>query len=175
MEVNINQRGKAILRPANNWFIAFSLLTATLLEMMPIERDWIVPDFLGLTLIFWNIRQPRVVGMGMAWLLGMVMDVHSASVFGEHSLAYTLMAYWAITIHRRVVWFSAGLQALHVLPLLLMAQAVIFLLRISLGGLNPGWTFFVEPLITAAIWPVLQFLLLIPQRLPQTRDKNRPI
>ena len=60
----------SILRPANSWFIGISLLLATTLEMIPIDRDWITPDFLALVLLFWNIRQPRQVGIGTAWLFG---------------------------------------------------------------------------------------------------------
>ena len=56
--------------------------------------------------------------------MGLVMDVHSASLLGENALAYTLLSYFAITIHRRVLWFRSTVQALHVLPLLLVMQVV---------------------------------------------------
>lgn len=166
---------RSILRPANPWFIALSLLIALTLEMIPTDRNWVTPDILALTLVFWNIRQPRQVGMGIAWLFGMAMDVHSASVFGEHALAYTLLSYFAITIHRRVLWFPVLMQAVHILPLFFLAQIVTMGLRLIVGGLNPGWMVLVEPLLTAALWPIAQFLLLAPQKLPDSRDINRPI
>lgn len=174
MEVN-SSGSRSILRPANPLFIGFSLLVATMLEMLPLDRDWVTPDFLALTLLFWNIRQPRRIGIGVAWFFGVMMDVHSASVFGEHALSYTLLSYFAITIHRRVLWFSVGMQALHILPLLYLAQLVSLALRMSFGGLNPGWQVLTEPLLTAALWPMAQFLLLAPQKLPDKRDNNRPI
>ncbi|MDX1667856.1 MAG: rod shape-determining protein MreD, partial [Limnobacter sp.] len=141
----------SILRPANPWFIGFSLIVATILEMIPIDRTVVTPDFLALVLLFWNIRQPRQVGIGLAWVFGVIMDVHSASVFGEHALAYTLLSYFAITIHRRVLWFSVPMQAVHILPLLVAAQWVTLGLRLALGGLNPGWLVLVEPFLTAAL------------------------
>ncbi|NJM31605.1 MAG: rod shape-determining protein MreD [Limnobacter sp.] len=164
-----------MLRPANPWFIASSLAIATLLEMLPLGREWLRPDFLALTLVFWNIHQPRRVGIGLAWVFGVFMDVHSASVFGEHALAYTLLSYFAITIHRRVIWFSPLMQATHILPLLLAAQLVTFSVRLLVGGLNPGFEFFIQSAITAVLWPVLRFVLLVPQQLPESRDQNRPI
>lgn len=165
----------SILRPANPWFIGFSLLVATVLEMIPTDRSWVTPDFLALVLVFWNIRQPRQVGIGISWLFGVIMDVHSATVFGEHALAYTLLSYFAITIHRRVLWFSVMMQAIHILPLLIAAQWVTLALRLAIGGMKPGWIILVEPLLTAALWPLAQFILLIPQKLPESRDNNRPI
>ena len=83
-----------------------------------------VPDFVAMTLVFWSIYQPRKVGIGIAFLMGLVMDVHSASLLGENALAYTLLSYFAITIHRRVLWFRPTVQALHVLPLLVVMQLV---------------------------------------------------
>lgn len=166
---------QSILRPVNPLFIAFSLLLATLFEMMPLDRDWILPDMLALVLVFWNIRQPRRVGIGVAWCFGVIMDVHSASVFGEHALAYTLLSYFAITIHRRVLWFSPILQAAHIFPLFLAAQMVTVGLRITFGGMNPGWWILIESVMTTALWPLTQLILLAPQKLPVSRDDNRPI
>src|SRR5260364_373261 len=69
-------------------------------------RQWPgAPDFVALVLLFWDIHQPRKVGIGIAFALGLLMDVHDASLLGEHALAYTLLSYGAIMIHRRVLWF----------------------------------------------------------------------
>ncbi|MEF1435534.1 rod shape-determining protein MreD, partial [Neisseria gonorrhoeae] len=78
-------------------------------------------DFVALVLLFWNVHQPRKVGMGIAFFLGLLMDVHNASLLGEHALAYTLLSYGAITIHRRVLWMSLGVQTFAVMPLLVVA------------------------------------------------------
>lgn len=164
-----------ILRPANPWFMALTLLAALLFKFMPVDRNWIMPDLLALVLVFWNIRQPRRIGIGAAWCFGAAVDVHSASVFGEHALAYTLLSYFAITIHRRVLWFSPITQAAHIFPLLLAAQAITVAIRILFGGTFPGPELFLQSLLTAALWPLGQFLLLAPQKLPQNRDNDRPI
>src|ERR1700758_3869069 len=116
-------RPQYILQPVNPYFISFSLAAAFLLNLMPWGRLLGVPDFVALVLLFWNIHQPRKVGMGIAFALGLLMDVHGASLLGEHALAYTLLSYGAIMMHRRVLWFSLPMQALHILPLLVLAQA----------------------------------------------------
>ncbi len=166
---------QAILRPVNTVFIAFSLFVALMLNMLPWGRNWIVPDFLALVLVFWNVKQPRKVGMGVAWVFGMLMDVHEASVLGEHALAYSLLSYFAITLHRRVPWFSVTGQMAHVFPLFLAAQAVTLLVRIVAGGMAPPPWMLLESVLTALLWPVVDLLLMAPQRRPTDRDDNRPI
>ena len=164
-----------ILLPANSLFIAFSLVAAFMLNLLP-WGHWVgVPDFVALVLVFWSIHQPRKIGIGVAFCMGLLMDVHSATLLGENALAYTLLSYFAIMIHRRVLWFPAGVQALHVLPLLLVTQAIQLVVRLIVSGKFPGWLYFVASFSTALLWPVVSALLLAPQRRAIDRDETRPI
>ena len=134
-----------------------------------------MPDWVALVLIFWSIREPRKVGMGAGFLLGLLMDVADASLLGQHALAYVLTAYAAAAISRRILWFPLGQQALHVLPLLILVQGVQFLVRAMPGVILPGLSYFIAPFVGAALWIPLTFVLLLPQFQPVERDDNRPI
>jgi rod shape-determining protein MreD len=164
-----------ILLPANPLFIVFSLLVAFLLNLMPWGHTVGVPDFVALALVFWNIHQPRKVGISVAFLMGLLMDVNEATLLGENALAYTLLSYFAIMIHRRVLWFPLRTQALHVLPLLLLTQAVQLLIQLLVTGKFPHWFYFSESFVSAILWPLVSALLLAPQRRAIDRDENRPI
>lgn len=164
-----------ILLPANPLFITASLIVAFLLNLLP-WGHWIgIPDFVALVLIFWSIHQPRKVGIGIAFTLGLLMDVHDATLLGENALSYTLLSYFAIMIHRRVLWFKVATQALHVLPLLLMMQTVQLVIRIMISGKFPGWLYFMESVSAVVLWPVVTWILLAPQRRAINRDDTRPI
>lgn len=164
-----------ILQPVRPWFIVFSLLIALTLNFIP-SSGWLwIPDWIALTLIFWSIREPRRVGMGTGFILGLAMDVADASLMGQHALAYVLAAYFASSLSRRILWFPLAQQALHVLPLLLMVQVVQFAVRAMPGIELPGPGYFLGPLIGAALWSPLTLLLLLPQHQPVERDANRPI
>lgn len=168
-------RPKVLLRPVNPVFIWVSLVVAFLLNLLPWGRLMLVPDFLALALVFWNVHQPRRVGIGAAFVFGLLMDVHSGALFGEHALAYTLLSYGAISLHRRILWFPLGAQALYVGPLLLLAQIASLGVRLWVGGGFPGWSYLLESAIGAALWPVASYILLAPQRRPIERDETRPI
>ena len=93
-----------ILLPVRTWFIALSLVVALLLNMLPTAWWPGVPDWVALVLCFWSVREFRKVGMGWAFLLGVVMDVADASLMGQHTLASVLLAYLSSTLSRRVLW-----------------------------------------------------------------------
>jgi len=124
----------------------------------------VVPDFVALVLAFWCVRQPRLVGIGIGWTIGLLTDAGNGVLLGQHALAYSLLAFLAIWLSRRILWFGPGLQALHVALMLLVAQAAALLVRLAAGDLFPGWPVFVGPLAGALLWPAVTWFLLLPQR-----------
>jgi rod shape-determining protein MreD len=164
-----------ILQPVRHWFVVASLLCALVLNFLPTSAWPWMPDWVALVLLFWSIREPRHVGMGSGFILGLAMDVADASLMGQHALAYVLAAYVASSLSRRILWFPLGQQALHILPLLLLVQAVQFAVRAMPGVDLPGWSYFLGALVGTLLWLPLTFVLLLPQYQPVERDANRPI
>jgi rod shape-determining protein MreD len=164
-----------LLMPVNPLFMWFTLLVALALNVVPLGRVPAMPDFLALVLVFWNVHQSRRIGVGVAFLFGLLMDVHSGAVLGQHALAYTLLSFFAITVHRRLLWFSVPSQALQILPLFLAAHAVSMLVRMIAGGMFPGWELLLAPAFEALLWPIVTLLLLAPQRRAPDPDQNRPL
>ncbi len=171
----IMRSGQQLLLPANPVFIWSSLLAALLLNMLPLGRVPWMPDFLALVLVFWNVHQPLRVGIGVAFMFGLAMDVHQTSLLGQHALSYTALSFLAAMIHRRLLWFSVPSQSVQVLPLFALAHGVEVLIRLIGGGIFPGWIFLVAPLAEAVLWPLVSVLLLVPQRRAPDRDENRPL
>lgn len=164
-----------LLLPVNPIFVWTTLLLAFGLNILPLGRVPGMPDFLAVVLVFWNVHQTRRVGVGLAFAFGLLMDVNDGAILGQHALAYTLLSYFAITIHRRLLWFSVPSQAMQILPLFLAAHAVSFLVRMFAGGMLPGWHLALAPLFEAALWPIVTLLLLAPQRRAPDPDENRPL
>ena len=94
---------------------------------------------------------------------------------GEHALAYVVLAFIANGLARRIMWFPSLLQALHVLPMLLLAQVLMVVVRMYAGENFPEWDYFLSSVVGAALWLPLTYLLLLPQFQPLDRDENRPI
>lgn len=171
----IMRSGQQLLLPANPLFIWGSLIAALLLNMLPLGRTPWMPDFLALVLVFWNVHQPLRVGIGVAFLFGLGMDVHQTSMLGQHALSYSALSFFAALIQRRLLWFKVPSQALQVLPLFAAAHGVELLIRMLGGGIFPGWILLVAPLLEAVLWPFVSVLLLVPQRRAPDPDENRPL
>ena len=164
-----------LLLPVNPVFMWGSLVVAFALNLLPFGRVAAMPDFMAVVLVFWNVQQPRRVGIGAAFAFGLLMDVHEGALLGQHALAYTLLSFFATTIHRRVLWFSLPAQALQIVPLFFAAHAVSTFVRLAAGGTFPGWNLLLAPLLEALLWPLVSLVLLAPQRRPPDRDQNRPL
>lgn len=175
----IMRPGQQLLLPANTVFIWFSLIGALALNMLLnmglFGRAAWVPDLLALCLVFWCVHQPLRIGVGTAFFFGLVMDVHQGALFGQHALSYTVMAFGAVAMHRRLLWFPVPAQSLQVLPLFVVAHLLSMVVRLLAGGSFPGWPYFLSPLFEAMLWPVVTVMLLAPQRRAPDPDDNRPL
>jgi len=169
------QQAQRILLPAKGSFIVLTVALALLFNLLPWRNTAGVPDLTAAVLAFWCIHQPRLVGIGIAWTLGLLLDVANGALLGQHALGYAVLAFLALAMHRRIHWFPLWQQALHLLLLLLLTQLLTRVRRMAAGAGFPGWTYFAGSFICAGLWPVLSFLLLLPQRRAEMLDENRPI
>jgi len=165
---------RRILLPARPWFIYLSLIIALVLVYVP-TGHFPVPDWVALVLVFWCIREPRRVGMFTGFVCGLLVDIGLGAAMGQHALAYVVLTFMASSLSRRVLWFGMLEQALQVLPMLLIAQAIMVGVRLVAGAEFPGWTYFLSSVTAAALWGPVSLLLLLPQFQPTERDDNRPI
>lgn len=175
MSLYYEARPQRILLPASPLFIGFTLIIALLVNLLPWRSVTGLPDLLALVIVFWAVHQPRRVSVGLAWLLGLVMDAGNGTLLGQHALAYAVMAFAANALSRRLLWFPIWPQALQVFLLLLGAQSLMLGVRMIAGAPFPGVLYFAGSFIAAALWPLANILLLAPQRRPESVDENRPI
>ena len=169
------EQPQRILLPVKVGYMALTVVLALLFNLLP-WRDLIgVPDMVALVLAFWCVHQPRKMGIGVAWFVGLIMDAGNGALLGQHAFAYAFLAFGAISLHRRILWFSLWQQAAHVLVLLLACDAVTLGVRMAAGGAFPGLAYFTGSIVAAALWPAATFLLLLPQRRAESVDENRPL
>ncbi len=126
-------------------------------------------------LAIWCVREPLRIGMGVGFVFGLLVDVGQGAAMGQHALAYVVLAYVANGAARRVLWFPLLQQAIHMLPLFLLIQVLMLVVRVLAGAEFPGWSYFLSSLSSALLWAPLSILLMVPQYQPVDRDDNRPI
>lgn len=151
---------REFLLPASRRFIFASFIAAVLLEWLP-WHGWALvvrPDFVALMLLYWCTHKPHRVGIGIAWVLGIVVDVADASLFGQHALAYAVLAFGGLVLNRRVQMFNLVEQSVHVFVLLLLSYAVYAVIHWQVHGLIV-WEYFIGSLTSALLWAPLTLLV----------------
>ena len=172
-------RGQQLLLPANPWFMAASLLVGLVVNLLQNmgflgNAAW-APDVLLVILVFWCVHQPTRVGVFTCFALGLVVDVHQTALLGQHALSFSVMGFLALQLHRRMQWFTGASQAPQILPIFLIGMAVDVSLRYLFGRSLTHWSIVFAPLLEAALWAPISFILLIPQRRAPDPDENRPL
>ncbi len=150
--------------PASGGLVFMSLLVAYVLQVMPWAGRWLLvrPDFVLLVLLFWTVNEPRSIGQGLAFALGLMMDVSDSMLLGQHAFAYVIAVYGAQVLRVRILSFHLPEQTLHILGLTVIASCVMLLLNLLLGADFPGFTLFVAPVLTALGWAPVNWILYAP-------------
>lgn len=142
------------MQPISLISLYFSLLLALLGELLP-WSGWgllLRPDFVLLVVLYWLLRAPHLCNIGTAWFAGLVVDLATGSLFGQHAMAYSLTAFFAVSYQRRMTLFNPGQQAGYVFALLLLTQIMLFVLKLFAGGESPGWNFFLPCISSILLW-----------------------
>jgi rod shape-determining protein MreD len=150
--------------PAGPGLVLASFIAAYLFNSLPWE-GWALsarPDLVLVVLVFWAMHQPGSVGQGLAFALGLLMDVGDSMLLGQHALAYVVAAYGAQVLRVRVLSFPLFEQSLHVLGLFLAATVVLLLLNLLLGASSPGLAMALSPVLDCLAWAPATWLLYLP-------------
>ena len=147
--------------PASAGLMFFSMLAGYMVSALPWSGKWLLsrPDVLLIVLIFWTIHEPRSIGQGIAFLMGLLMDVSDSMLLGQHAFAYVVATFGAQVLRVRILSFHLPEQTLHVLGLTATACFVMLALNLLLGADFPGFAYLVSPVLTALLWGPVSMLL----------------
>ena len=138
-----------------------SVLIAFLLTALPLPHwadDW-RPAWVAMVLIYWCMALPERIGIGIAWCMGLLLDVQQGALLGQNALGLALIAYFVIQIHKRFRLFPLVQQSC------LVGFIIIFYLLISswvtgIMGIPPKtWTYWMPAISSMVLWPWLFVIL----------------
>jgi rod shape-determining protein MreD len=141
--------------------ILATIAVAAILTLLPLPPifDLMRPYWVALVIIYWGLETQDYISLGLAFTIGILLDLLTASLLGMHALSLVIIVYLVTRFRARLRFFPPWQQALSVLALL-VNDRIILLWIISLRGEPlPSLVFWLPPLIGTALWPWL-FLLL---------------
>jgi len=141
--------------------IVLSLLIALMLMIWPLPdfAQAFRPDWVALVLIYWIMALPHRVNVGLAWLSGLMVDVLTGSVLGQHALGLAVLALMVSAVHLRVRVFPLWQQTMTVMALLAIYEVILIMVDGATGQLYQlEWRW--APVLTGMLfWPWALFLL----------------
>ncbi len=159
--VHFSQEPQILQRPVTVKRVLASFVLAFLFMLLPWRGALLLlrPDLLLLLLLYWTVREPRVLGGWTAFTLGLLADAADSSVLGIHALGYSISHALAIQYRLRILSFYRLDQALHVLPLVLVSQAVTATVMFFLKTPQPHWFWWLQTPLTTLLWTLLPLWL----------------
>ncbi|MGD1982757.1 MAG: rod shape-determining protein MreD [Chromatiaceae bacterium] len=135
--------------------IVITVVVGMLLTILPIP-EWARPyrpQWVTLVLIYWAIALPHRVGVGSGFTAGIILDVLTGTLLGQHALGLSVVTFIAIQLHQRIRVFPFWQQSLGVLVLLLVEHLLALWVVGATRGVAPGLSYWLVPVIGALLWP----------------------
>lgn len=141
--------------------ITFSLLLAIYLMLLPVPSQlvWLRPAWVLLILIYWSIAISYRNGLVTAWFTGLMIDLLTGSVLGEHAFALTLVSYGVAKFHLRLRMFPLMQQAMSVFLFVLFYQLVIYCIEGFQGEQPHTYQYWLSSVTSMAVWPLFFVLM----------------
>lgn len=133
-------------------------LFLTILPMPQWAEDF-RPQWVAMVLIYWALALPARVGVFWAWCTGLVLDVTSGTVLGQHALSLSVPVYLAVELHARIRIFPLPQQALSVWVLLLAERLLSMWVVGATGQPTPTLWYWTPTFIGMLLWPWVFILL----------------
>jgi len=138
-----------------------TIVFAFMLAIMPLP-DWAVkfrPDWVTLVLIYWAMALPARIGVTMAWLTGLLLDVSYGTLMGQNAIGMVLVVYVIHMQHQRLRVSSLLQQAIVIFFLLLLKQLIILWVNGMLGRASDNWYYFMPVITSTLLWPWIYLVL----------------
>ena len=150
-------------------YMIISFFVGVLLTLMPLPHflNWFRPQWIFLILLFWVVRAPEYCDIGIAWLMGFLMDCFLGTLPGQHALVYTFLIYIVLKFHAPFSnlprWQQMGVILFFSTANLLL-QKIIFN---TTGNNISGAEYWLPILWSTLFWPWIYALLnhLYPKRI----------
>jgi rod shape-determining protein MreD len=146
----------------HNWFaILLTLSIALILAFLPMPdwTIWLRPAWVLLVLIYWAMMIPHHVGVGFAWMIGLMIDLLNGTVLGEHALAYTVVVYFVSRMHIRLRMYPLLQQGLSIWIFVLLYQFIIYCIQGFIGELPDSHLYWLSSVTSMLLWPWLFILM----------------
>ena len=138
-----------------SFIVALALTIVPLPDMLEVAR----PEWMIMVLVYWVMALPQRVGVGIAWILGLLLDVVRDALLGQYAIILALIAFIVIHLHQRLRVFPIWQQALAVALLVILQYILVFWIKGLTGELPSFWKMLLPAFSTLIFWTPVYLIL----------------
>jgi rod shape-determining protein MreD len=145
----------------HTWAIVATLAFALFLSILPMP-EWaqdLRPQWVAIALIYWALALPERVGVFWAWGTGLVLDVTTSTVLGQHALSLSVVVWLTVELHQRIRIFPLVQQAVSVWVLLLVERLLSMWVIGATGQPTPTLWYWMPTFVGMLLWPWVYVVL----------------
>ena len=148
------------------WVITATFVFALLLTVLPMPDPAAAwrPAWVALVLVYWCMAAPDQVGVVAGWTAGLLLDVMTGTLLGQHALGLSVVAYIAHRTHRRVRVLPLWRQGITVFGLVFLYQALVLWSNGIRGIPVMASAYWISPLVSMLLWPWMFVVLRVVRR-----------
>jgi rod shape-determining protein MreD len=125
--------------------------------MLPL--GYIAPEWILLINIYWAIALPSNNRMLLAFVSGFFVDIVLGQPLGISSLSFVIFIYIILSLYNSLRYMTVPQQMI-VLFILLIVKQHFFIWTFYMFGLDIDYqSLIISSFVTAALWPLIYFLL----------------
>lgn len=152
-----------MIAPASgrSYVIYLTIIIGYLLTLMPLP-EWAQsfrPQWVALILIYWCMALPERIGVGVGFMAGLLLDVLTGTLLGQHALGLSVVAYLTIKLHLRVRVMPLRQQVFTIFILLLVERLLALWSTGAAGYPTPSLWYWATPVVGMLLWPWIYILL----------------
>lgn len=134
---------------------------ALLLSQVPYP-EWMkyaIPDWVLLVLFYWCLAIPERIGVGYAWLSGLLLDILNYSLVGLEALDKAFIGFVAVTAHRRIRLYDLWQQCVVIFILCTISIGFKLWVHNLVYGTEFQLVYWQSALTTCLLWPLVYLFL----------------
>lgn len=145
----------------NYWVILFTFFVALLLTILPLPRMalYFRPEWVFLVLAYWLLFLPDRVGIGTAWVLGLLLDMIMHSLLGMHAFALMVTAYVLLRWKEQLKLFPLFQQTLFMSIILGLYLGINLIIAKIAEPVVVDFAYWLPLITTTLIWPLVYIIL----------------
>lgn len=150
-----------MIRAPTRWLIYGSFFIGLVFAILPLPEavQGARPYLLAMLLAYWLMEAPLSIGLGTAFVVGLLADLISSSLLGEQALRLVIMAFLVQHFRARLRFFPLWQQALAIGLWLLNDRLIVALIHLIAGAPQAGWASWLSPFLGMVLWPWLFVLI----------------